>query len=66
MRDYHFRVLIDGNICGEGYGSGHSAIEAFESGIENDSVFIPNGQEVEILALSSNNIGIRFKAIQGL
>lgn len=66
MRDYIFKILIDGQLFGEGYGQGNSAMEAFESGIETGSVYFSGGQEVEILALSNRGLGIRFSAVKGL
>ena len=62
MRDYRFKLLVDGNVVGEGYGSGHSAVEAFENGVDSATVFLPCGQSVEVVALSSSGLGIKFEA----
>ena len=66
MKNYVFKLLIDGQLVGEGYGSGHSAMEAFENGVESGSIFFNDGQEIEVLALSDKGLGLRFKAVKGL
>ena len=66
MKDYVFKLLIDGQFSGEGYGQGNSAMEAFENGVETGSIYFPDEQEIEVLALSNRGLGIRFKAVKGL
>ena len=62
MKDYAFKLLQEGSLVGEGYGQGNSAIEAFENGIDMLTIYLPNGNEVEVLALSGQGLGIKFTA----
>jgi len=64
VREYVFKILIDEQLSGEGYGQGNSAMEAFENGVEMGSVIIPPGFDVEVLALSDTGLGIRFQAMR--
>ena len=64
MRDYMFQLLQHGQLVGEGFGQGNSAMEAFENGIEQRSIIIPCGEEVEVLAVNNNMLGIRFSALR--
>lgn len=38
MRNYTFQATLNGMNIGDGYGSGDSPVEAFESGIEQGTV----------------------------
>lgn len=62
MKNYTFKLMISSNVVGEGYGAGHSAIEAFENGVDNVTVLLPHDQEVEVVAVSDRGVGVKFKA----
>ncbi len=66
MKEYVFKLMVDGNLQGEGYGVGDSAMAAFENGVADGSVIFCDRVEVEVLALSSNGLGLRFEAVKGL
>jgi len=62
VKEYLFKLFLGEALSGEGYGCGNNALEAFETGIEQGSVIIPNGQEIEVLAILSSGLGFRFTA----
>ena len=62
MKNYDFNLVKDDMIVGGGHGVGNSAIEAFENGVEAGSVVLPVNEEVEVLAMGQNGLGISFTA----
>ncbi len=64
MKNYQFYLTQNGSLVGEGFGSGHGAIEAFENAVTSGSVIIPKGQEVKVAATCESGLQIGFEAHQ--
>ena len=64
MRQYVINLFMNGTLCGEGYGIGNSGMEAFEKGVDEESVLLPSGKEVDVSVISETGLTVRFIAIQ--
>lgn len=62
MKNYHFNLVQQGNLVGEGFGQGNNAMEAFEHAVESGGVFLPRGEEVTVVAESQTGIAVKFDA----
>ena len=62
MRDYTFQLIKNGVLVGEGFGMGHSAIEAFENAVYTGGAYLPLNEEVVVIATNMHGLAIKFKA----
>lgn len=58
MNNYYFQLMQNGNLVGEGFGDGNSAMEAFELAVSSGSVFLRSGEEVQVIATCENGSGL--------
>lgn len=63
MNNYEFNLLSDGKLSGQGFGNGNNAVEAFEYGVSNGTVYLPEGAQVEVVAINQQTgLAIKFEA----